>query len=186
MKLPAVAMVACFAGGIALGLHFAAARLGASLPILGAAFAAALLLIVAGFLLLRANRLVVAASASAFTWILAGAVAAWSADQPRAAEHIVSRVERGELSLGTPLRWHGVLRDEPAKLPWGFGYEIELLGVDYENSFVPLAGGLRLTFSPPAGEMPPEVHAGDAVTVVTQAKLPQVFRDEGSPASMWI
>lgn len=180
MKLPAVAIVACFACGIALGLHSPAYGMGTSRPTLGTAFAATLLLILAGFLLLRANRLVWAASASGLTWIFVGAVAAWSADQPRASEHVTSRVERGEVRLKTPLRWHGVLRDEPAKLRWGFGYEIELRGVDYENSFVPLAGGLRLIFSAPAGEVSPEVHAGDSVTIVAQAKLPPVFRDEGA------
>ena len=180
MKLPAVAMVACFAGGIALGLHFPAVRMDGSLLYFGAALSAVLLLILTGFLLLRENRLMLAGSASALAWIFAGAIAAWSADQPRVDEHVVSRVQRGEINLRTPLRWHGVLRDEPAKLPWGFQYDIELRGVDYEGSFVALAGGLRLTFSPGAGDIQPEAHVGDAVSVVTQAKLPQVFRDEGA------
>ncbi|MGB8476242.1 MAG: DNA internalization-related competence protein ComEC/Rec2 [Candidatus Acidiferrum sp.] len=85
------------------------------------------------------------------------------------------------MELKTPLRWHGRLRDEPARLPWGYGYEIELTGVEYEGSFVPVRGGLRVSL----GENPeqrgePDVHAGDEVAVVTQPRLPQVYRDDGA------
>jgi len=43
-------------------------------------------------------------------------------------------VNAERIDLHTPLRWHARLRDEPTKLPWGFGVELELIGVDYENS----------------------------------------------------
>src|SRR5262249_46745576 len=42
-------------------------------------------------------------------------------------------------------------------------------------------GGLRLSFTPRSDEDSlPELHAGDHVSVLTDAKLPQVFRDEGA------
>jgi competence protein ComEC len=42
-------------------------------------------------------------------------------------------------------------------------------------------GGLRLTFTAhPEGALPPDLHAGDDVAVLTEAKRPQVFRDEGA------
>ncbi len=83
--------------------------------------------------------------------------------------------------MRTPLRWRGTLRDEPAKLPWGFGLEIELAGVDYENSPLTTLGGLRLSYSPRPEDPPlPALHAGDEVSFLTQAKRPQVFRDEGA------
>jgi competence protein ComEC len=79
------------------------------------------------------------------------------------------------------LRWQGRLRDEPAKLPWGYGYEIELAGVEYQNALLPVQGGLRLGFTPHAGEAGvPDLHAGDEIAVLTQAKRPQVFRDDGA------
>ena len=43
-------------------------------------------------------------------------------------------MEQGRFPLKTPLRWHGHLRDEPTRLPWGYGYEIELSGVAFEDA----------------------------------------------------
>jgi competence protein ComEC len=69
----------------------------------------------------------------------------------------------------------------PLKLPWGFGLELNLSSVDYENSSVTALGGLRLSFSPKPEDAPlPALHAGDEVTVIAQAKQPQLFRDEGA------
>jgi competence protein ComEC len=79
------------------------------------------------------------------------------------------------------MRWRGTLRDEAAKLPWGFGLDIQLAGVDFENAYLTTQGGLRLSYSPRPGDSPlPELHAGDEVTILTQAKRPQIFRDEGA------
>src|ERR1700674_5799104 len=110
-----------------------------------------------------------------------GALGAWISDQPLPGNHVISMIENGRIDLRTPLRWRGTLRDEPAKLPWGYGLEIELAGVEYENTQLAAVGGLRLSFSPrPEGAPLPALHAGDQVTVLTQAKLPQIFRDEGA------
>jgi len=180
MRLPAVAIVACFAGGIALGLYTSIAQHANSLPVLAAEFTTALLLILAGLFLVRVESLVLAAGLSVCSWVLLGVLAARVADQPRAPDHVVSRIASGSIRLQTPLRWHGVLRDEPNKLPWGVGYDIALAGVEFENQLVPLTGGLRVGFSPKPNEATPEIHAGDEVSVVVQAKLPQVFRDDGA------
>ena len=107
------------------------------------------------------------------------------AQQPRAADHVLSLVKSGRLDLYTPLRWHGRLRDEPTRLPWGYGYEVELSGVDYRESFLSLRGGLRVSYSEQndaAGNLvaAPGVGAGDDITVITDARQPQVFRDEGA------
>src|SRR5260370_4885327 len=85
------------------------------------------------------------------------------------------------MDLDTPLRWRGMLRDEPTKLPWGYGLEIELASVDYANTQLTALGGLRLSFSPRPEDSPlPMLHAGDEVTVIAQARRPQIFRDEGA------
>ncbi|MGC1417075.1 MAG: DNA internalization-related competence protein ComEC/Rec2, partial [Candidatus Acidiferrum sp.] len=122
------------------------------------------------------------ASASLLSWFLLGALGAGIADQPRPADYVLSLVNAGRVSLRTPLRWHGRLRDEPARLPWGYGYEIELTGVEYEGSFVPARGGLRVSFTenPEETHEAPDVHAGDEVVVVAEARLPQVYRDDGA------
>jgi predicted membrane metal-binding protein len=94
---------------------------------------------------------------------------------------VISLVEQGRLPLKTPLRWHGRLRDEPTRLPWGYGYEIELSGVAFEDALRAARGGLRLSFTAhPEGALPPDLHAGDEVAVLTEAKRPQVLRDEGA------
>src|SRR5437879_9582894 len=80
-----------------------------------------------------------------------------------------------------PLRWHGRLRDEAAGLPWGYGYELDISTVEFEGALHPARGGLRVSYAlHPERAHLPELHAGDEVTVLTEAKQPQVFRDEGA------
>jgi competence protein ComEC len=181
VKLPAVGITAAFACGVALGLCPPIARLATSPSYLAAGFLATTSLIIVAILLLSPARFGEAAAVSGITWILLGVVGAWISEQPLPSTHVLNLVESGQIDLHTPLRWRGTLRDEPAKLPWGFGLEIGLEGVDYENTHVTVVGGLRLSFSPRPEDPPlPALHAGDEVTVVAQARRPQVFRDEGA------
>jgi competence protein ComEC len=181
MRLPAVAIAAAFAGGIALGLHPAAARNASSHGILFTSFFLAALFISTGIILVRVNRLFSAAAASLLSWILLGFLGACIGEQPRPAEHVISLVEQERFDLKTPLRWHGRLRDDPARLPWGYGYEIELSGVEMEGSLHPAFGGLRLSFATAADQpLPPKLYAGDEITVLTEARRPAVFRDDGA------
>jgi len=181
MRLPAVAIAAAFASGILLGLHPAVARNAASSLLLSIFFVAIAVLILTGIFLVRIGRHFLAAVASLLSWAMLGFLGVCIEEQPRDADHVISLVERGLLPLKTPLRWHGHLRDEPTRLPWGYGYEIELSGVEFEATLHPARGGLRLSFTArPDGEPPPELHAGEEVAVLTEAKRPQVFRDEGA------
>jgi competence protein ComEC len=181
VRLPAVAIAATFACGILLGLHPAVARNAASLLFLSCSFAIVAVLVLTGILLLKIGRLYLAAIASLLSWALVGFLAVCVAEQPRNADHVISLIEQGRLPMKTPLRWHGHLRDEPTRLPWGYGYEIELSGVETEGALQPARGGLRLSFaSSPDRELPPELHAGQEVAVLTEARRPQVFRDEGA------
>ena len=181
MKLPAVAITAAFACGIAFGLCPPIARLATSRFLLAAGFLAAAFLLAAGTLLLKRARLGEAAVVSAVSWILLGVLGAWISEQPLPQSHITTLIEAGRIDLHTPLRWRGTLHDEPTKLPWGYGLEIELASVDYANTQLTALGGLRLSFSPRPEDLPlPTLHAGDEVTVVAQAKRPQIFRDEGA------
>ncbi len=173
MKLPAVAVAVAFACGIVPGLHPAVARNAASLLLLSSAFLAIALLILAGILLARTGRVLLAAVASLLSWVMLGFVGACVAEQPRDANDVTSLVELGRLPLKTPLHWHGRLRDEPSRLPWGSGYEIELSGVEFEGILHPARGGLRLGFTAhPEGVPLPDLHAGDEVAVLTEAKRP--------------
>jgi competence protein ComEC len=181
MRLPAVAIAAAFACGIVLGLQPSIAQFAPSQTLLLSAFFTATLLVSIGLVFVRLKRLFPAAAASLVSWIFIGVLGACVAEQPRSAEHVVSLLEAGRLDLKTPLRWYGHLRDEPARLPWGYGYEIELSGVEFEGALLSVQGGLRLSFSPqPDGKPMPELHAGDELAVLAEARRPQLFRDEGA------
>ena len=181
MKLPAVAITAAFACGVALGLCPPIARLATSHFCLATGFVGAAFLVVFAIVLLNRLRFGEAAVVSGFSWVLIGLVGAWISEQPLPYAHVINLIENGKIDLHTPLRWHGTLRDEATKLPWGFGLEIELGGVDYANTQLAARGGLRLSFSPRPEDPPlPTLHAGDEVSVVAQAKRPPFFRDEGA------
>jgi competence protein ComEC len=181
VRLPAVAIAAAFACGIALGLHPAVVPHVTSIFLLSVCFLGGFVFILVGITLARMKRLFPAAFASVLSWVLLGFLGACVAEQPRPQNHVTSLLAQGRLSLPSPLRWHGHLRDEPTKLPWGYGLEIDLTAVEFEGALHPLEGGLRLSFTPQTDEEPlPELHAGDQIAVLTEARLPQVFRDEGA------
>lgn len=181
MRLPAVTIAAAFACGIVLGLHPAAVRHAASASLLLGLLFLSTLFVLTGIILIKFDRLFSSALSSLLSWVLLGFLGAVIAEQPRPSEHVSSLVERGYIELKAPLRWHGHLRDEPTRLPWGYGYEIELSGVEFEGALRAARGGLRLSFAPHAeGELPPSLHAGDEVSVLTEARQPQVFKDEGA------
>jgi competence protein ComEC len=181
VRLPAVAFAALFACGVVLGQAQWFVQRVSSHVYLPIGFVAAAILICAGIFLARIGRLFPAAVVSVLSWVMLGVLGAGVATQPRPADYVLSLVEAGRVDLKTPLRWHGRLRDEPARLPWGYGYEIELKGVEYEGSLVPARGGLRVSFSETPGQTAgPDVQVGDDLVVATQARLPQVFRDDGA------
>jgi hypothetical protein len=119
VRLPAVAIAASFLCGIVLGLSTWFARASGSHSFLFGCCGAAGLLIVAGLVFLRLDRLVLSATASLLCWLALGVLSAGIAQQPLPSGHVATLVDSGYLDLHTPLRWYGTLRDEPARLPWG-------------------------------------------------------------------
>ena len=181
MRLPALAIAAAFACGIALGVYPAIARNASSHILLFSLFLLITVFVVAGILLVRMGRLLLATVTSLLSWVLLGLLGVCVVEQPRDADHVISMMEQGRIPLKTPLRWHGHLRDEPTRLPWGYGYEIEISGVEFGGALHPARGGLRLSFTAHwERALPPELHAGDELAVLTEAKQPQLFRDEGA------
>ena len=181
MRLPAVAIAALFACGAVLGQAPWFSERVPSHVYLAIGFASVGFFVCVGIFFAIINRLFPAAVVSALSWLILGVLGAGIANQPRPANYVLSLVEAGRVNLKTPLRWHGRLRDEPARLPWGYGYEIELTGVEYEGSLVPARGGLRVSFAGSPDQLAaPDVHAGDELVVTTEAKRPQIYRDEGA------
>jgi len=181
VRLPAVVLAILFAGGIALSLYSPVALFALLHTFLLTCFLAACSLLFAGLFLTSLGRLGPAASAAAMVWILLGVLGACIGIQPRLSDHVIALLDAGRIELKTPLRWHGKLRDEPARLPWGFGYEIELSGVEYQGRALRARGGMRLSFTPKTDEQAfPDLHAGDEVSVLAQARRPQLYRDDGA------
>jgi competence protein ComEC len=181
MRLPAVAFATAFAGGILLSRSGSLPLLFETRSMLALCFAFVFVVLSFSLLLALRGRLWAAAMLSLIGWIGLGAIALRIVERPLPAEHVLTRLAAGQIELKTPLRWHGRLRDEPARLPWGYGLDLELTGVDTAEGHVPLTGGMRVSFTPKSEDASlPEVHAGDTVSVLTQARLPQVFRDDGA------
>ena len=180
MRLPAVAIATAFALGIACGLNPEIAHHSSSHLVAVLLCSAATSLLIGSFFAWRSS-LLGGAVGSLLCWALLGGAAVCIQEQPRRADHVLSLVDAGEIDLKTPLRYYGRLADEPEKLPWGSSYDIELSEFAYEGTFVPASGGLRLGYiaraDPPAAFAPQE---GDSIAVVTRAKLPQMYRDEGA------
>jgi competence protein ComEC len=56
-----------------------------------------------------------------------------------------------------------------------------LEGVENQGALLSTRGGMRLSFSPrPGDQVLPDLHAGNEIAVLAQAKRPQVFRDDGA------
>jgi competence protein ComEC len=53
--------------------------------------------------------------------------------------------------------------------------------VDTSSGRIPVVGGLRVGFTPVEGDLePPAVQTGDEISVLSQAHLPQIYRDSGA------
>ena len=128
-----------------------------------------------------------AVGASLIRRAMLGLLGVCVAEQPRDAHHLISLEERRQLPWKTPLHWHGHLRDESTRLPWGYGYEIELSGVAVEGALQPARGGLRLSSGiisvgedNPCGHPSPELLEGlenTGMRVVGTDRAPQVLPD---------
>ena len=180
MKLPALAIAVSFASGIALGLQPFASLYGSSRAAMAGGFLGVVAILVLAAFFASRQRLLPAALLALSAWVVMGVLAARVADQPHSPRHVISLVESGVLDLKSPLRWHGRLMNDPVQLPRGWDYDVAIDSVASGGGLVPVEGGLRLSFSPKTGEQAPELHAGDRIAVLTQAHLPQTFRDAGA------
>ena len=170
-----MAIAVAFSGGILLGRELHLSR-----SVFGISFLVVFFLLIAALLFASKAKLWTAAIFSLMGWVCLGAIGMSIASRPLPAKHVLRRLAAGELELKTPLRWYGRLREEPARLPWGVGLEMNLSSVETAAGMIPVSGGMRVGFTPKDGEVLPEVHAGDEVSVMAQARLPLVFRDAGA------
>lgn len=181
MKLPAVCLAAAFAGGAALGLYTPLNSLATSVFAFRFLFLLAGLLLLAGAILLQIDFVTVAGSASLLSWLTLGILGALCASQPLPENHVLTLIGSGKVDISSPLRWHAHLRDEPAALSSGVSFDLALDSVEFEQTLIPITGGMRLAyFQPNDSNALLPFHAGDAIAFLAQARLPQTFRDEGA------
>ncbi len=181
MKIPAVAIAAAFGGGILLGHGgWISARACSNTFLWGAPLCCAALFL-AGLLFTLRNRLLSGGVTALFFGYALGALACSLTQQPLPFDHISARIAKNEPSLTSPLRWYGRATSEPARLPWGYSFAIALSGVDTSTGRLPLSGSLRIGFTAKEGDPElPAVQAGDEISVLAQAHVPQIYRDAGA------
>jgi competence protein ComEC len=178
MKLPSLFPVACFAGGILLsgGLASYLHSTPRTLILVTIAF------LICAFILISRRLILAAAIVGAGAWIFLGAAAA-NLERSTVPVNLASTLmESGKLDASATLRWHGRLRSDPLKLPWGTRYEIALNSVESAAGVTPVTGGLRLTSYRDESKAapPPQARAGDGVECLAHVIPIHNFGDPGS------
>jgi competence protein ComEC len=192
LKSPSLCILAAFAAGIlpaTLKLFHVNLPVGLPALVSCAAFLAALLLWI-----LRAGAW--AFVVALLGWVATGALAFSLAQHAQPANLASSMIEDGRLDASQPLRWRGVLREDPARLPYGVRFEVELEDVSISGETIQVTGGLRATHYSFTGDsagtssrkiedetseaVVVALHAGDCVELLAQARLPRNFKNPGA------
>jgi competence protein ComEC len=180
VKLPALWLACLLAAGVAL------ADVVPQAP--GPLLMAAAVLLLLGLILLTQDFRLPAWVAALLAWGLLGAAAAQLESRARPANHVLRLLQSPDSALAEaldlPLRWQGVLRSDPVRLPWGVRYEVELTFVELQGRHESVSGGLRIHyyFDPDAARPPalPAVRAGDRIEALVRARP---VRNYGNPGA---
>jgi competence protein ComEC len=178
MKLPALLIAVFVAAGV-LAASPIAVHTRHSLDL---SLGVALFCIIAGFGLVRFLGANLAWAASLLAWFSLAAAAAQIERMAVPANQVTNLVGEGRLELDEPLRWRGILRSDPLRLPWGFRYDIDLEQVQSVGEWRAVHGGLRATyfFDQRAPGIPAPVRAGERVEILARARLIRNFGDPGA------
>jgi predicted membrane metal-binding protein len=178
MKLPALLI----AGFVAAGVLAASPIDVHTRHSLDLSLVVALFCIIAGFGLVRFRGANVAWAASLLAWFFLAAAAAQIERMRVPANQVTNLVGAGRLELDEPLRWRGILRADPLRLPWGFRYDLDLEQVQSAGEWRAVHGGLRATyfFDQRAPGIPAPVRAGERVEILARARLIRNFGDPGA------
>jgi hypothetical protein len=142
MKLPALLIAVFVAAGV-LAASPIAVHTRHSLDV---SLGVALFCIIAGFAFTGLRRPNLVWVASLLAWFSLAAAAAQIEHVAVPANQITSLVGSGRLELDAPLRWRGILRADPLRLPWGFRYDLDLDEVQSAGEWRAVHGGLRATY----------------------------------------
>jgi len=178
MKLPALLIAVFIAAGILAAPPIAAhSRHSVALSL-----AVAACLVAAGFGLLGLHRAKLAWTLSLLAWFSLSAAAAQIERMAVPSNSVTRLAGSGQLDLDVPLRWRGILRENPLRLPWGVRYDVTLEQVETAGRWRSAQGGLRATYyfeQRGAGD-PPPVRAGERVEILARARPVRNFGDPGA------
>jgi competence protein ComEC len=178
MKLP-VLLIATFvaAGVLATSPISAHTRHGLDLSL-----GIVLCCIVAGFGFVGVQRTNLAWTAALLAWFFLGAAAGQIERAAVPVNQVTNLVRSGQLQLEDPLRWRGILRADPLRLPWGLRYDVDLEQVQSGGEWQAAHGGLRATyfFDQRTPASPALVRAGGRVEILARAHLVRNFGDPGA------
>jgi len=174
VKLPALWLGLAFAAGIATS-QFPNTRLALWI-------AAATLSILVGLLLALLWKKMAAAGLCALAaWFALGALAMQLEQRNVARNDVAGLVESGQIDTSQALRWRGILREDPERLPWGVRYTIDLAAVEADRRPIVVRGGLRLNYYfGHNGDTLPQLRAGDRVEALCRARIPRNYQDPGA------
>ena len=178
MKLPALLIAVFVAAGVLAASPIAVHTRYA----LDATLGIALCCIIVGFALAGFRHASLAWPAALLAWFFLGTAAAQIQRAAVPVNQAANLVGRGQLELEEPLRWRGILRADPLRLPWGFRYDIDIEQVQSAGEWRPVHGGLRATyfFAQRAPANPIRVRAGERVEILARARLVRNFGDPGA------
>jgi hypothetical protein len=173
MKLPALPIAIFVAAGVLAASPIAAHDKHSVSLFLGIAACC----VAAGFSLLGARRVKLASALSLLAWFSLAAAAAQIERMAVPSNEVTRLAASGQLDLDGPLRWRGILREDPLRLPWGTRYDIALEQVQAAGEWRAVHGGLRATyyFEQRGGGNPAPVRAGERVEILARARAVEIL-----------
>ena len=172
MKIPGLYVLPAFCTGIIVAaLHPASGRV--------AVLCAAGLFLMA-FALWRYHLYVASFAIVLAGWSALGFLALIVQQHNRPANLASHLVEAGAIDSSFPMRWRGILRENPETLPWGTRFDVDLESVQVSAEQINVSGGLRATYFGEAVARATTFRAGDSVELLAQAHVPRNFKDPGA------
>jgi competence protein ComEC len=134
------------------------------------------------FVYLGRERLRTAWSLALVAWFSIGGFGAAAERASLPQNHVTHVIRNISPESNEAFRWRGQLRSDPARLPWGRRFELDLEEVQLAGQAVPVTGGLRVTYYTPesAAETLPKFRAGDAAEFLVRARPPRNFQNPGA------
>jgi competence protein ComEC len=172
MKIPGLYVLSAFCIGIIIAaLHPASGR--AAVLCAAAVFLIALLFWrthyeMTSFILVLAG------------WIALGFLALIVQQHNRPSNLASHFIEIKTIDSNFPMRWRGVLRENPEMLPWGTRFDVDLESVQVSGEQMTVSGGLRATYFGEDVARAATLRAGDTIELIAQAHLPRNFKDPGA------